>query len=293
MIRWMIVATVFASVGCGMLPNLVPVETKEVDKANAYRDLATLDKICAGEVRLRYDRDKERACTYAARHRAVEGDCASLVERYESTTKDWKMQKTMGEQFATCEMYTEFFEQVVHWGNQDEGVRLLAHLDEAGHPMEEKFAAYAQSHQGASFMNIGENEAKFALDYIGKWLVAKGSTGHCDVVVEAARDAKEIAKVWVMPYLKKSGCAAGAEIATDLLLSDSAQHRVWACQALGEIGAAKHLKAIHTMAENDGFSQVREEQRDGRIWAVKEWPVRDACRAAYGKVDLRASTASK
>jgi hypothetical protein len=39
--------------------------------------------------------------------------------------------------------------------------------------------------------------------------------------------------------------------------------------------------------QTDTYSEVREEKREGRIWGVKVFPVRDSCLAASGKMQLR------
>ena len=284
----MVVTVLFVVAGCGgMLANIMPLERKQIEDANKNGDLATLERACSGQARLRYSGDKRRACQYLKRHKSSKGTCDDVVARYKGTSKDWPLQQSFGREFAKCNKWTEMFEVVVHWGNRAEGAKLLAMLDSEGVKVEEAWVAYLDSHKGAAFFAMGGNTAKFALDNIGKWLLKKGAKGHCRSVVAAATGANEIARAWVLPYLKGAGCAEGAVVANSLLTSDRANHRMWACQTLGIIGGKNAAAKLEVLAASDPYNEVREERRGGRVWGVKVWPVRDACKAAAGKIKLR------
>ena len=91
----------------------------------------------------------------------------------------------------------------------------------------------------------------------------------------------------MIPYLKAAGCKEGIPVMVSSLTSDTANHRKWACQALGKVGTRAELDKVKTLAETDTYNFVREEERNGRIWGVKVYPVREACLAAFGKIKLR------
>jgi hypothetical protein len=95
------------------------------------------------------------------------------------------------------------------------------------------------------------------------------------------------AKAWTMPYYRDAKCPEGATIASDALLSERADHRIWACDTLATIGTNANLARVKTLGETDGYSEIREERREGRIWAVKVYPVRERCTAAAGKIAMR------
>jgi len=294
MVWAMIVAS---TAGCASLKGSVfPYEPKDIQAAKEQGDMALLKKVCDGEARVRYDSSKSEACTAIKRAEAVsggtakdgtKGGCDTLVKRYEETSQDWDTHKALAKQFVECKFYKQLFEMVVHWGNSNEGTRLLGELEDEGHPIEAEFVKYANEHKGAKFLAVKKVETKFALKAIGGWLTKKGHTGHCKLYGEVAQGASETARVWMMPYLKDSKCKEGVGVAVELLLSDSATHRRWACQTLAVVGTPKEIRKLKVLAQTDSYSQVREEQRNGRIWAVKEWPVREACKSAVGKIQLR------
>jgi len=87
--------------------------------------------------------------------------------------------------------------------------------------------------------------------------------------------------------LKEAKCKEGIPVAVETMVDESPRRRAYSCEILGAIGDASVLDKVKTLAETDGHSTVKEEQRDGRIWATKVYPVRDACLEAYGKIKLR------
>jgi len=273
--------------GCTLLQAIKPVERDELLKADEEGNVEFLKSVCAGDKRVRYSDDKRKACNMVKRHEAANVDCSNVVEAYENTPKNSEeFVGSMATKLAECGEHTFIFEHVVHWGNNAEGARILAKLEKEGQPMEEKFVEYASSHKGKAFL---PKHTKFSLDYIGKWLIKKGSTGHCALIADAVKDGTELAKVWAFPYFKDAKCAAeGVPIAAEVLLSDSAQHRIWACATLGKLGDASVLGKVETLATTDAYSEIVEERTNsGSLVAVKVWPVRDACTAAAGKIKLR------
>ncbi len=275
------------SLVAGCAGTLLPVERKEVDSAIRDRDTATLTAICQGDKRVRVDDDKRRACNHLKAQAATSGGCDTLVKRWEGAIVSEDTQRSFGEQFAACKQYTDLFERVVHWGREEEGARLLVHLEEKGLPVEAEFVRYAETHTGEAFMPLPAGRAKFALDNIGTWLIKKGHKQHCGTIAQAARGASMTAKAWTMPYFRAAKCVEGAPIAADALLSERADHRMWACDTLATIGTPANLGKVKVLGETDGYSEIREERREGRVWAVKVYPVRESCTAAAGKITLR------
>ncbi len=288
------VSMVMSVSSCAQLFQALKGSTQaDVDAAFAKGDVETLDAICNGK-RPAEPSPRNNACVAYRRltqkAALASASCGSIVSAYREArgASSAAEQLSVGMRMAECGHYKELFEVVAHWGNGDESVNMLIAIEAAGHPVEAQWLAYLQAHQGPNFFRL-ENKAhiKFALDHIGKWLIRKGHLGHCTATVAAVSDANPTAKVWVMPYLKETRCTAGLPVLVDNLLSNDAQERAWACNALGEIGDRSVLEPVTVVAESDTYYEVREEDRDGRIWGVKVHPVQEACRAAAGKLKIK------
>ena len=269
------------------LGTLIPVDTPDVKAAKERKDVAWLKQVCDGEMRVKYDMVKYDACQYQKELDATGGatgktDCGTVVERYKAAPKqDDGFVITMSKEMASCGKYTELFELVAHWG--DDG-RVLIALDSAS--LDDEFEKYAKSHIGPSFLNIEHGD--HAMRHISHWLEKKRHFGHCESVAEAAKDADEKVRAWSLPYLREAKCKTGIPIAVGLLTSDKPSHRMWACQALAHFGDASVLPKVKILANTDSFHELQEVRgNSGAMYATKVYPVREACVAAAGKIELR------
>jgi hypothetical protein len=89
------------------------------------------------------------------------------------------------------------------------------------------------------------------------------------------------------PYLEEAGCKEGVPIMVSLLLSDTPAQRWHGCRALGLVGDPSVIAKLDTLAEGDGHWELVEVERDGQIYQVKSWPVREVCKEAAAKIKLR------
>ncbi|GEM_PF-2564898 len=272
--------------GCGGLKNIMPVENRQIRAAIKNNDMALLQDVCDGKRRVRYDSDRSRACKHIKQQSATKGTCDDAVARYKGAPKNQKLVESFAREFAKCGHFTEIFEMLAHYGN-GRYQRAIGMLAKEGVPMKKQWVKYMRTHKGRRFFAMGGATAHYGLQHIGNWLVAKGHTDLCKDYIAAATGASTVAQVWVMPYLKDAKCKGGAALVSGLLTADKANHRKWACQTLGVIGGKRAAKKMAVLASTDPYSVIREQRRGGRIWATKEFPVRAACKQAYGKIKLR------
>lgn len=278
----------------GMMGTVIPITHPQVQYALKNNDADTLKKICSGEWKVDVFNDKDAACDYvrktetqAAVAAAASAPCDQLSASYAKLAKTRQEDITVfGKAFAKCGMYKELFENVAHWGNNNEGARILKDVEAAGFPVEQEFVKYAKANPGVKFLPIDSPD--YGLRHINLFLIQKGSLQHCPVYAAAAKGAKEEVKVWMLPYFREAKCKEGLPIAHEILLSSSPKYRIWACDALADFGDTASLKKVSTLASTDGYSEVREQQgNDGRVWGMKVFPVQDACKEAAGKIKLR------
>jgi hypothetical protein len=191
---------------------------------------------------------------------------------------------------AECDQYPYLFEHVVHYG-ESEGEKILVELEKGGAPVEAEFAKYLASHKGPQFFALKEgrpNDAVYGLRHITHWLVQKGrGAQYCPAIADAAKGANMTARMSLFDYLRDVKCKEGIAVGVETLLDDEARNRSLSCILLGSIGDASVLDKVKTVADTDGYSTVKEQERDGRIFGMKVYPVRDACLEAYGKIKLR------
>lgn len=277
-----------------MMGTVIPITHPQIQYAMKNKDLDMLKKVCSGEWKVDVQSDRNISCDVVRKAEAEEAaknasniPCEQLSETYKNVPKDSEATVTaFGKAFAKCGMYKELFEQVAHWGNSGEGVRILNTVEAAGFPVEQEFVKYAKANPGPKFMNT--DTTQYNLDYITKYLIKKGSLGHCATLAAAGKGASEVARVWMLPYFRAAKCKEGLPITHELLLSNTPKYRMWACDALGDYGDATSLKKANTLGANDGYSEVQEQQgSDGRVWGMKVYPVQDACKEAAGKIKLR------
>lgn len=246
------------------------------DGANPTRDADTKDYAC------------RRLAKIEAPAKALEASCEELQAAYEAAPKRQRsFVEAAMRRFAECGQYEYLFEQVAHWGNRGEGGDILAKMDADGVPVHAELVKYLETHQGRRYFPGEKNTTKYALTNVRRWLVKRGHLDHCDLFVEASREATEWAQLWTLSYFDEAKCGSATRVVSTMLASDDPQARTWACDTLGIIADGSVLKKLDLLAQTDGFSQVREERRDGRIWGVNEYPVRKSCANAANKIRLR------
>ncbi len=104
-------------------------------------------------------------------------------------------------------------------------------------------------------------------------------TPSCDAVVANFQDKPANVRRAAAPYFVSMKCSAAASLYEDMLIDNSADRRQTACVTLGEIGTRASLSRLNIVAESDAAFEV--------VDLNKVYYVRDACRAAAGKIKLR------
>ena len=273
---------ILAMSGCTKMFMQSHDKTMDAEKTG---DVAYLTKVCGGEVRLRYEGDKQEACNWLKKREAMDTpvDCDTVLKVYEQSPKsESAFQLKMGKKFVECGKIKETFETLV-----PASFDLLVALENDGVDVDAAWLKYLKENKGPGFM--ATKDVEDAMRKINVWLEKKAHLGHCAETLAAATGASEKARVWVMPYYSEAKCKDGAPMVAELLLSDNADHRMWACNALAVIGSKAMLSKVETLAQSDGFSTLRETQAaSGNVYGVKVYPVREACEAAAGKIKLRA-----
>lgn len=296
LIRVAVTASFIAGVaGCAAMSDVRSV--RAINAAFDRRDEGELEKMCSGEIALASEKNRESACAKLEVLRGPKAvqrvDCEHVVAHYDRADKrEAAFISAAARRMAECGQYTYMFEHVIHWGNSGEGAEILIKLEEEGLPLEAEYGKYLAAHKGPEFfvtVRDHENDVIYGLGHITKWLVTKGHTQHCAAIAESATGASATARTAVLEYFKEAKCKEGVPVAVDLMLDDSPNRRAYACEILGSIGDASVLEKVKTLSETDGHSTVQEEEREGRIWATKVYPVRDACLEAYGKIKLRSN----
>lgn len=276
----------FTGLGLGCAAFAKPVGSLDVIQAKQRRDIAFIDAVCSGQKKVEHPNVKNQACAVKQDMDAsASTDCGSLVERFRSSPKTSEADAdTLSLQFEACGMYTEFFETAAWFGSG----QVMTEFD-AG-KLEAAFLAYARDHTGPAFLPAAdEAHAGYAMRHIGSWLKDKGLLGHCAAVTRSVDGAAEAVRAWALPYFTAARCADATSVTVGLLASTNPEHRKWACDALGVFGDAKAASKLQIVAASDGFEEIREETAaSGRVYAVKAYPIRDACRQAAGQVALRA-----
>lgn len=286
--------------GCGLITRVVaPNSLADITSINGAvdrKDEAYLEKVCSGDSPARAESDQKYACHQLERLQGPQkalaaATCDNVIEKYEGAPKDkHEFVVSMGKKMAECGHYAYLFEHVVHWGDNKDGAKLMSELESSGKSMDAEFAKYLASHKGPQFFPVKDdrkNDVSYGLDHITNWLIDKGHTQHCAALAASATGANIVARVSVMNYFATANCKEGIPLATELLLADLPGDRTLGCNVLGKIGDVSVLEKVKVVADTDGYSTVKEEERNGRVWATKVYPVRDACLQASGKIKLR------
>ncbi len=299
----MLVALVMTSSCAGVMKELgvgpKRNASNEVSSAIKARDVSRLTALCDDETLGSVEREpRHAACAELVAIKSNEdtGDCSTVVERSRSakmTRADLDAPVDFSSRWAArlakCEKYDEIFEQFAHLGegrDTSTGVQVLQRLERDGVPLFAAFGRYAREHAGPSFLNV--KAASYAGSHIGAWLLLAGRRDQCSVLLKALNDAPEGVRVGLLFYFEEAGCKAeGTAVALSLLAAKKDTSRVRSCASLGKLGATTAQPQLQLLADSDSFFVVRETVTNGRVYGVKVFPVRDACRDALTSLKLQ------
>ncbi len=303
---WLAVLVVgFGSSGCaGLMKELGAGKKRdgggEVRAAVRAHDEPALEALCADEGLgpagdSRYPRYEACRELEALRRDKDDGDCTTVVARFKNAERldgedAFDSAAKWARRVATCRNYKALFEEFAHLGEDAEkstGIRVLQLLEKEGVPVFAAFGTYANEHGGAAFLNV--KPASFAANHVAHWLIQGGHLDQCPVLDKALTGSSETTRAAMLFYFVEARCPVqGTALAAGLLAAESGAHRTWACTTLGKLGGPAVLKKLRIVADSDTYFIVQETRgNDGRIYASKVFPVRDACRDAAAKLQLR------
>lgn len=186
---------------------------------------------------------------------------------------------------ASCDAGEYIFEKISHYGEQGPqgmGVSILKTADKRSNgALYTSFTNYVNENTGKNFLN--DQHGEFAANHIGNWLVDNGYNDLCKPLTAAVKGSSEEVRVNILFYFSRTQCQEAIPIAAELLASSIPRNRVLACNNLATFGDKSVLKKVMTVAETDSFYEVQENNG----YAVKVYPVAEACKQAYGKIQLR------
>lgn len=189
------------------------------------------------------------------------------------------------DKLISCGSGEYIFEKIAHVGDMGPrgmGVNILKDADKRSNgALLKVFTEYATNNTGAAFLN--DDHSEFGANHIGNWLSDSGHNDLCKPLTTALTGSAEKVRANILFYLARNKCKEGLPIATELLASNSANFRALACTNLANFGDKTVLKKVKTVAETDTYFEVQENGG----YAVKVYPVADACKEAYGKIQLR------
>ena len=226
----------------------------------------------------------------------------------------------LAKQYATCKQYAGLFERI---STRYAGPAALAALEADGQAIEAAFVDYMKTHPGSAFVRT--EAAADAMEGVSKWLIQQGHLSHCGELVAALDGASADAHGGAVLYLTKARCEGALPLLLAALGSTSRFHRSAACQALGSVGDASVLPRLREVAMTDSFSfgvagdaeqaaadaasdramdgfsdgvdDDTQSDLDDAAWDAQRaseaseksyYPVREACKRAYGAVARRA-----
>jgi hypothetical protein len=269
--------------GCGALAQ--PANGIDIIHAKQRDDITYLQEVCSGQRPAAHPNVKNSACNVLKDKTAAQStDCSTLVQRFEAAPKTSERDtNALMLQFDRCAMHKAFFETAAWYGSG----AVMDDFDDA--KLNAAVASYAASHVGPAFLPHSDaSRGGYAMRHLSNWLVQHKHLEHCAVLAKAVDGAAEPVRAWAIPYFKATQCAAATGATASLLTSQNPEFRLWACQGLGAYGTAAAEGKLKAVAETDGFSEIREETVNGRLYATKQFPIRIACAQAFGQVQVRA-----
>ena len=271
------------------------------------KDLATLTAICKeggqGEAYERW-RERQVACKQKARiEQGVAGEkvaaagCEQLVETYEQqrdalTSSELKKQQRnanllqAGLRLVACDKWDYIWEHVAHYGQDSSGMghQLLLGLHQAGHDIAAQMLAYLKRHASKP---LDIEHAYYVGSHFVDFLLLHGDPKKCKAYFPYVKKLSDDGFRPFNWYFRKVECRGAEQLALPRLASRHVGTRSGACRTLGVLGKRKHLAKVERLAKTDPVYQEREVERQGRIWLVKDYPVRDVCAEAANQIAIR------
>lgn len=244
---------VVASLLAGPAVATNPVGMMDLHEAKKKGDVEFLNSVCSGAIETRSD-IRPVACSMAKttkpKANLLESGCETIVQDFLDTgTSKQDVARHVAGKVAECGLYTELFEKVAQWGQNNDGATFLKELEAQGLPVAAQWDLYLKSHAGkAFFANQKDTHVEYGLKHIGAWLLTKPGKKACADLSTAALASSELARASLLPFAEKAGCREAAALVKSLLPSKSVNYRKRACRVLGEIGNASDAAAADSVA---------------------------------------------
>lgn len=214
----------------------------------------------------------------------LQADWEKHASNFVSEEDPSNLQKA-AERFIECQNWDFVLEQIGHWGEKKGGGALLFHyLASKGHDMEAQMLAYMKRHTSNPF---AFKDAWYIADKYTDYLHSEGKYSRCKEYIPYTKKMGDKAWGSFNWYSRKANCASVINTIKKRLSSDSSDARIGACKTYGTFGKRKHLRLLKALVQTDPTYVLKTVERSDGFYKVKEYPVRDACRAAMGKIQVR------
>jgi len=253
---------------------LVRNGTDDVDAASARHDWAALDTMCKDTSR-HTDADARKAACNRLHQRDIDVVVSAPCDQ------KWEVAKTeqhSGTVRGEVEVAKSFFacnlgDKLV--GENGGWVSVVSDFDKwqaAGLPVTETVLRVLASPEGAT---LRVDQIAGLVDYA----VRKDALNACDPILARFQNAPVMKKSAAGRYFVAGKCGAAVPMFEGMLAEGDARVRQNACWSLGEIGGRSSVAKLGILADSDAAFEV--------VDLNKVYFVRDACRAAAGKIRLR------
>lgn len=187
--------------------------------------------------------------------------------------------------FIKCGRWDYVWENMVHWGGKKGlGSTLLDAMHNKGIDVEKQMFAYLKRHKSNPF---AFEHGGFALAHYVSFLKTHNKMERCKAYIPYVDKMSDAVFGNFNWYFRESNCKAAVRIVPRRLASDRVKTRIGACQTLGKLGNKKHIRKVKVLAKRDPHFKLQTKRVGGKTFAVKVYPVRDACNAALTKLQLR------
>jgi len=275
----LLLASACALVGCGgIMINGHPMDQRghdDVAAAVAHKDWATLDAMCADDSSHTERAARTEACEAARSHDVALVVAAPCEQKQSALDQQAAKHGTVGgtaevaQSFFACKQGDRF---VADHGGWVSAAADFEDWEDAGMPITETALRILAS---PSVSGLDPDRIAGLVEYV----VKKRAFGSCEPLVASFRKAPMPALREAGPYFVAAKCAGAVPLFEAMLTENDPALRKGACFSLGEIGGASSLPKLSVLAQTDAAFEI--------VDLNKVYYVRDACRAAAGKVVLR------
>jgi hypothetical protein len=269
-----------------------------VDDAYAKEDEKTLTDLCSDRGAKTFKKRLPRKSAYACKRRKalanaqanravdtmIAGDCAAIPALYEQVPFQRKRVaqeklNALGLKLAECKHWPLLFDRI---GYRSRNTMLETVRGKNG-AIETELITHLYSSMDADDKRLSGHVASS----MEKWLKTHGAAAQCPLLSKVVDYERGFGWEAARFYERHKCAREGVKLAEALIKDDHGPNRAQGCYTLGKLGNARHLKTLGILATTDGYLKKREVTRGSTTAIVANYPVRDACREASGKIRMR------